>query len=520
MQTSQDINTPAFVPAVLFAVAFVICGLASEQLGSFLQGALDLISNVFGAGFLLFALFLIFLVLAISFSRVGDIRIGGPKAQPIYKRTTWFALALNGCIGTGILFWAMGEPLFHLAQPPAAADVEPFSREAAIFAVSQTMIHWTMAQYCMYAFCGLVIALLCYNRKKELSITAFLQDSLSPRCYAAARNSIHAINVCCIAGAVSCSMGVGLMQMASGLEYLQVVPANSTTWLWIDAALGLVFITSSLLGIKAGLAWISRICTLIFFFLMGYVLLFGPTVFIMDMGVTSVGQYLNRFVEQSLILPTMTVGETWSRDWNIQFIASFFVYAPILGLFLARLGKGRTVREFIWMNVFAPTVFCIAWIAIWAGFTMYLQWTGEFDVWKFVGEHGMESTIFTLLSRLPGGHVLILVFAVAVFFSLATMCDAICGTMAALSTKRCRITDEAPRHLKVFWGFGLTLTSYVLISSGGLVAVRSLFTIIGIPTAILLFLYVGYVLTRWNTLFVPGPWVRAAKKVDITKRGG
>lgn len=512
MKRNPDINTPAFIPAVLFAVAFIVCGLASEQLGPFLQESLNFISDTCGAGFLLFALLLIFLTIAVGVSRAGDIRIGGPNAKPEYSRITWFALALNGCIGTGILFWAMGEPIFHFVQPPAGADAQPFSREAALFAVSQTMIHWTAAQYCMYAFCGLVIALLSYNRKKELSISSFLQDSMSPRSYLVARDSIHAVNVCCIAGAASCSMGVGLMQMASGLEYLQIVPASPSTWLWIDAALGLVFVTSSLMGIKAGLSWISRICTIIFCFLMGYVLVFGPTTFIMDLGVSSFGRYLNRFIEQSLILPTMTPGATWSRDWNIQFIASFFVYAPILGLFLARLGKGRTVREFIVMNVVAPSVFCIIWIAIWAGFSLYLQWSGEFDVWAFVGEHGMESTIFTLLSRLPAGNWLILVFAAAVFFSLATMCDAICGTMATLSTKECRISDEPPRHLKVFWGFGLTLTSYVLISSGGLVSVRSLFTIIGIPTALLLVLYVVYSLTHWNALFGPFTSKRAGQR--------
>ena len=196
----------------------------------------------------------------------------------------------------------------------------------------------------------------------------------------------------------------------------------------------------------------------------------------------------------------MTPGETWSRDWNIQFTASFFVYAPVLGLFLARLARGRTVREFVWMNIVAPSVFCILWIAVWAGMTIEAQWTGALDIWKYVNERGMESTIFSLFTLLPASRFLTVIFCCAVFFSLATMCDAITGTMAILSSKNLTVEDHPPRSLKIFWGCAIAASAYILIASGGIVSVRSLFAIIGIPTATLLILYLWFLLAQRTRL--------------------
>lgn len=501
-QQKTEVRWGALVPACAITAGFIALGFTSEEtLGDSLRTALEWVSSYFGAFFLLFSLLIILVTLGISFTRFGDIRLGGEDARPDFSRTTWFVVALNGCIGTGILFWAMGEPIFHFAMPPAGAQAAPFSREAAIFAVSQTMIHWTVGQYAMYSLSGLVIGILAYNFGRHLSITSFLNGLLPPKLYRFVATIIHATSLCCIAGAVSCSLGVGLLQIASGLEHLELFNSSASSWLLIDLVLGGVFLTSSLLGIHRGLSWISRICTAIFIFLMLWVLALGPTRFIADLGVSSFGMFLNDFIEHSLILPVMVPGETWSRDWNIQFTASFFVYATVLGLFLARLARGRTVREFIWMNIVAPSAFCILWIAVWAGMAIETQWSGALDIWAYVNEHGMESTIFSLFTLLPGSRFLTIIFCCAVFFSLATMCDAITGTMAICSSKNLSVDDHPPRSLKIFWGCAITTSAYILIVSGGIVSVRSLFSIIGIPTATLLMLYMWFLLTRSTRLF-------------------
>lgn len=502
LSTNRSVSLAVALPTIVATIMFLAVGTGdSEKLGAFLAQALTFIAEICGPWFLLSGLVIIAVVAYVCYSRIGDIRFGGPEAKPIYSVGTWFVLALNGCIGTGILFWAMGEPIFHFAQPPAGAQVEPFSREAAIFAVSQTMIHWTIAQYAMYTVAGLVIGICAYNQRRKLSLVSYLEGRVSHRSYVFWRTVINAICLCCVLGAVSCSTGVGLMQIASGLEHIGWIQSSKAVWIMVDTLLMIVFITSCVLGIKKGLSHISRICTSIFTLLLVWVLLFGPTGFILNLGVESIGMFINHFVEHSVILPTMTDGETWSRDWTIQFWASFFVYAPILGLFLARLARGRTVRQFIWINIVAPSLFCIAWIAIFASTALYLQTSGQFDIWKHVQESGFESTIFTIIRGMPGGSVLIVVFIVAVFFSLATLCDAITSTMAILSTKALTVADEPPASLKIFWGSIVGAVSFVLISSGGMHSVRSLFAIIGVPTAAVVLWYTYLVVFRHNELF-------------------
>lgn len=341
----KQINFRTLLPALTFTLGFIIVGAAgTERLASSLEWLLAFLSDNFGAFLLLFGLSILFIVIGLTFTRVGDLRLGGTNAKPDFSYSTWFAIALNGCIGTGILFWAMGEPIFHMAKPPAAASAGPFTREAAIFAVAQTFTHWTLVQYGLYTFCAVVVGILAWNFHRALGITTFLEEFVSPRVYLIIKDFTHTACICCIAGAVSCSMGVGIMQISSGLGFLNIIDPSPMVWFVIVSMLAFVYTISALLGIKRGLNILSKICTAIFASLMIYAVVVGPTQFIMNLSVTAFGDYLNNFVEHSLILPTLAPGETWSRDWDVQFTASFFVYAPILGLFLARLGKGRTIR--------------------------------------------------------------------------------------------------------------------------------------------------------------------------------
>ncbi len=224
---SSRLNPIVFWPGFIIAIGFILLGVSNQEaFGKFLGAALDWISVTFGWFYLLFSLFIIVFIFIIAFSKIGNIKFGGPDAKPEYTMWQWFSMALCGGIGTGILFWAMGEPIFHMATPPVAAGAEPFSREAGIFAVSQTILHWTLAQYAMYSLCGVAIGLMAYNRKKALSVSSVL-DPLLPEAYKKpVKNFINTAALFCIAGAVSCSMAAGLMQIGSGLDYIFGIPAN------------------------------------------------------------------------------------------------------------------------------------------------------------------------------------------------------------------------------------------------------------------------------------------------------
>lgn len=486
----KQINFRTLLPALTFTLGFIIVGAAgTERLASSLEWLLAFLSDNFGAFLLLFGLSILFIVIGLTFTRVGDLRLGGTNAKPDFSYSTWFAIALNGCIGTGILFWAMGEPIFHMAAPPAAAGAQPFTREAGLFAISQTMLHWTIAQYAMYSLCAVGVALMAYNRRRTISVSSIFEPYLSSSVYGVVKTVVPMVSLFCIVGALACSMAVGLMQINSGLNFFFGLPIDGVTVFAIAAIMVTVYVVSCLTGIKKGMRVLSSFCTIVFIGLMVYVLCLGPTRFIVDAGTESLGVFFNRFFEHSVILPTMAENETWSKSWIIMFMASFFVYAPIIGLFLARLGKGRTVREFIFMNIGAPTLFCIVWIAIWGGTTVWLQYTGIMDVWQSVNEKGLEVTIFTILSTLPFAKILAAFFIIAVFFSFSTMADSITGTMATLSTKNLSVDDEAPRWLKIIWGVSFGVIGYLLVATGGVDSVRGMFTIVGLPISFIVLAY-------------------------------
>ena len=485
------INPGVFWPSFVIAVTFISLGVTNQEtFGKFLTNALDVISVNFGWFYLLFSVFVIVFMIILAFTRLGNIRFGGPDAKPEYTIYQWFTMALCGGIGTGILFWAMGEPIFHMAGPPAGLYAEPFSRKAGIFAVSQTIIHWTFAQYALYSACGVAIGLMAYNRKKALSVTNIIEPFIPPRYKKPTKTFIGAACLFCIVGAVSCSMAAGLMQIGAGLEFLYSIPAKPITWFIISASIIAMYIISAVSGIKKGMRILSSFCTRVFIFMLLFVLVAGPTVFILNIGTEAIGDMIDNLFTRSLILPTMAETDTWPKDWIIQFMASFFVYAPIIGLFLTRLARGRTVRQFILMNIFAPSIFCAAWISIWGGAAVYFQHTGIFNVWEAVNTTGMESTIFTLLNNLPGGYVLSFVFIVAVFASFTTLADPMASTMATLSTKGLLVEEEAPKYLKIIWGCAFGLIAFLLVASNGANAVRGLFSIVGLPMAILILILV------------------------------
>jgi len=487
----SKINPFAFWPSFIIATGFILLGVTNQEIfKNFLSDALNWISVSFGWFYLLFSLAIILFVFCIAFTKIGDIRFGGADAKPEYTLWQWFSMALCGGIGTGILFWAMGEPIYHMAAPPVAIGAEPFTRNAGIFAVSQAMLHWTFAQYAMYSLCGVAIGLMAYNRCKPLSVSSVLDPFLPAQYKKPVKTFVNAACLFCIVGAVSCSMAAGLMQIGSGLDILFGIPANEISWFMIAAIIIGIYILSSLSGMKKGLRYLSSFCTTVFLCMLVLVLILGPTLFILNIGTEAIGNLINNFFTHSLILPTMTDGDTWPKDWIIQFMASFFVYAPLIGLFLTRLAKGRTVRQFILMNIFAPSLFCIIWISVWGGSAVFFQFTGQFDVWNSVNSNGIASTIFALLSNIPMGGVISIVFVVAVFASFTTLADPMASTMATLSTKGLLVSDEAPGFLKITWGCTFGFIAYLLVASNGADAVRGLFSIVGLPMAIMMIFYV------------------------------
>lgn len=480
---SKKINKVALIPALIVLAVLIGFGVfATEALGTTLTTVLYWMANNFGWFFCLFTVIVIVLTFVLAFSKIGNVKIGGPDATPDYKTWNWITMSLCGGIGTGLLFWAMGEPMYHFMTPPVAAGVEAGSRGAAIFSISQTMWQWSIPQYCLYTICAVAFALTAYNAKKPLAFGPVLDSALGKKSKGL-ETFVHGLSIFTMCGAVACSMGVGLMQIGAGLANLLGLTPGPGVWLVEAAIITAVFTLSCVSGIGNGLKKMSSFTTIAFIGILLWVVVFGPSGFCAKLGVEAIAHLADNPIWHTSILNTMAEADSWAADWEIQYWASFIVYAPIIGMFLSRMAKGRTLRQFILVNVLAPSIFCMVWIAVFGGVALDMQVSGKFDIWNAVGTNGMESTIFYILGSFPLGKVLIVVFLVAICTSFSTLADPMAAACATMSVEGLSVNDEAPKAIKIVIGVIMGVVAYLLVASGGIGSVKGMWVIIGFPIA-------------------------------------
>ena len=406
------INKLAFWPAVIALVVFVIAGIVNTQaVGNAMTKILSVIANYFGAYINILSLVFLILAAVIIIGKYGDVIIGGKDAKPDYSMPTWCAMSICSGIGTGLLFWAIGEPIFHYMQTPTAIG-QAQTRTAGIFAVAQAMWDWSFIQYAMYAVCGAAFAVLCFNKGKSLSISSIV-ECVTNKKIPWLNTLVTCLVIFCLMGATANSMGVGLMQIGAGLE----------------------------------------------------------TVF-------GIAQLMN----------AMAPKDTWFSEWSVMYWNSFIMYAPIIGMFLARMGKGRTIRTFMLVQVLVPSVFCIIWIGIFGGQTIFLQTSGTLDVWNAVQTSGMQATVFQILGSLPGSKIITVLFLCTITLSFCTLADPMASVASTLSVDGLSADDEPPKKQKVLVGIILAAVACTLVISGGTTAIKGMINLNGLLQSVVMIL--------------------------------
>ncbi|MEZ9542692.1 BCCT family transporter [Vibrio sp. 10N.286.48.C11] len=483
-----QLNLFAFWPAFIILASFILTGaFFTKPLGAFLDNVLYYFADHLGWYFSLIALACPILAIAFVIGKYGDIRIGGDKAKPKFNMFSWCAITICGGIGTGLLFWAMGEPIYHFATPPVAAGVEPFTREAAIFAVSQAMWNWTFIQYSMYTLCAVGFALVTFNRKKSLSFGSLIEVVFGKR-IPWLETLVHVLVIFCLCAAVANSMGVGLLQIGAGLEAAFGIEQSPFIWLVTAILIGVFFIISCVSGLSNGLKRVASVTIYIFLALLAYVLVFGDTMFIGKISAEAIGSLMDTWAQKTVTQNTMAPEDSWYANWIFQFWAQFLVYAPVIGMFLSRMAYGRTVRQFVLVNVLVPSLFCILWIGVFGGMTVSLQINEVIDVWGTVNESGMQSTVFQILGSLPMGSIVTLVFLITICFSFCTLADPMASVLATLSVKNLNFDEEPPRNIKIIMGVIITVAAYILVASGGMSSIKGVYAIIGLILSVVVFM--------------------------------
>ena len=419
-----------------------------------------------------------------AFSKYGKIRIGGPDALPEFGDLSWYAMLLSAGIGIGLMFWSVGEPMYHFTNPSPMFGVEPESVGAAKAAFGVTFTHWGFQAWAVYAIMALALAFFAYNRGLPLTLRSVFYPVLGERIYGFWGNLVDILSVIATLFGLATSLGLGVKQVSSGFNYLFGTPTD-TWFLVVLIAIITGFATISVVaGLDGGVKRLSEWNLYMAGLFLLFVLIVGPTAYILGTFVQSTGYYFQIFPEITLWGETFsqTIDETtWSLSWTIFYWGWWLSWSPFVGMFIARISKGRTIRQFILGVMILPTLVTFFWMSAFGGTAMYLQTTGVRDIAAAVNAD-VSTAMFELLAALPFGPISSFIAVMLVIIFFVTSSDS--GSLVVDHlTSGGKLDSPVPQ--RVFWATMEGLVAAVLLIGGGLGALQTAAISSGLPLAII-----------------------------------
>lgn len=473
MNTSsrKRLNASVFIPAFAIILFAVIVGLVDNAaLVSVAKKIFYFSLSDFAWLYQLLAFSALAVTAYIFCSKAGDIRLGGAHAKPAFSMASTFAMALTGGIATGVVTYSVNEPIIYLGNVYGEIGNQSFaagSAEAAVFALARSFHNWSFIPYAMYSVVGLMIGYMHYNRKQAFSITSALAPVIGRHGERPlVKALINVVAVLAIALGLASSLGAGLALIGSGIESQYGIRSTPTTWLVLTLIISTVFIASALSGLKRGIQFLSSVNAYIFYAFVIVLLIIGPISYIFSLSTTAFGYWLSNFFLWSFDTKE-SGGEALVTWWTMYDWSIWIAYAPLMGLFLARISYGRTLREFLIINWVLPSVFGIVWFAIWGGSAIKWQMDGTLDLVRTVTENGAVSGLWGFLQNLPLAAILVPLAIFTLIISFATAADSMTSTIASICTHDMRADEESPKRQKVIWGLSIGAIAYIMVAFGG-----------------------------------------------------
>ncbi|WP_179276322.1 BCCT family transporter [Rhodococcus sp. 06-235-1A] len=478
---------PVFVPAsivifVMIAFSVIYAGTAADafdNLNNAITSGVGWWYILATTGFVLFALYC-------GLSKVGNIRLGRDDEKPEFGVLSWFAMLFSAGMGIGLVFYGVAEPLSHYVTPPEAGGVPGSTDPAARQAMELTLFHWGLHAWAIYVVVGLGLAYMTYRKGRPLSVRWLLEPLLGRKRIEGGIG--HAIDAVAIIGTlfgVATSLGFGVQQISAGLEYLGWVDTNNWVTVIIIAGVTGLATFSVVSGVSRGLKWLSNINMGMAAALAVFVLIAGPSLFLMQSWVQNLGGYIQALPE--LMLRTSPFSDDgWTGDWTIFYWGWWMSWAPFVGMFIARISRGRTIREFVFGVLLAPTIIGSLWFTIFgdAGILRQRE-NGDLLV---DGAVDTNTSLFQLLDTLPLATISSVLAIFVIVFFFVTSSDSGSLVIDILSTGG---DLEPPKITRVYWSIleGVAATVLLLIGgTGSLTALQTMSIATAVPFSIILVL--------------------------------
>ena len=467
-----------FGTAAGVTVAFVVVGaVMPNRLRHGAETILGGIISGFGWAFVAGATGFVVLALWLALSRFGRIRLGKDDERPEFSRRSWIAMMFSAGMGIGLMFYGVTEPISHYLTPPVAG-VEPGTAAAARQAMNYTLFHWGLHPWSIYAVVGLALAYSSYRKGREGGFSAAFVPLLgtSSRGRHGATRAIDVFAIFATIFGSATSLGLGALQINGGLNEVFGVRLSVTVQIIVIATLTLCFVISAVSGVQRGIKWLSNTNMAIAVLLLAFLFVVGPTVFILELIPAVGGNYLTALPQMSFRTGAFGAHE-WLAQWTIFYWAWWMAWTPFVGAFLARISKGRTVREFVMGVVIVPTLVSLVWFSILGGTAIHLQRTGRADI-AAANAESQEKALFAVLEQYPLASVTAVVVVVLVSIFFISGADAASIVMGSLSSSG---AEHPMRRITILWGVLTGAVAAVLLLAGGLEGLQTVTIIAAAP---------------------------------------
>ncbi|MCF6412050.1 glycine betaine uptake BCCT transporter [Pseudalkalibacillus salsuginis] len=470
--------TKVFIISLVISVIFIAWGVlypkglqqATGSIQNFLQVKFGWFYLLSATGFLIFSIYLIF-------SKYGKIKLGKDDDKPDYSLVTWFAMLFSAGMGIGLVFWGVAEPLFHYYDPPSGNGETVESANASL---RYAMFHWGLHPWGIYTVVGLALAYFKFRKGAPGLISAIFRPLLGDRVNGPIGILIDVIAVFATVFGVATSLGFGAAQISGGISYLfEGVANNQVTQLIIIAIVTVLFILSASTGLNKGIKYLSNINIVLALGLMFFLLFAGPTNFIMDVFTQTLGSYVQNLPTMSFRLgPYSETTQDWTQAWTVFYWAWWIAWAPFVGMFIARVSKGRTIREFVLGVLLVPTIFSALWFSVFGGSAVFMDRMEGTGLYSIMTDNGTEIALFALFEQVPLGGIMSIIAILLISTFFITSADSATFVLGMQTTNG---SLNPSNYIKFIWGGVVAASAAILLYSGGLQALQTASIIAAFP---------------------------------------
>jgi glycine betaine transporter len=470
-----------FGVAMGLIMAFALWGvLASENLGSTVGTIFTKVIDNTGWMFVLASTGFVLLAALLAVSRYGRLRLGQDDEEPEFRTISWIAMLFAAGMGIGLVFWGVAEPLFHLADAPLGL-AEGGTPEAARLGLQYSVFHWGLHPWAMYAVMGLALAYAVFRKGRPSLISSALVPLVGEH-RTGVRRAIDTLAIFTTVFGAATSLGLGAMQINSGLASNYGVPRSNAVVLAVIGGLMLLFVLSAVSGVHKGIKLVSNVNVILAGLLAAFVFVLGPTTHILNSITETAGDYVAALPAMGLAAGAWN-GQEWLSGWTLFYWAWWISWTPFVGAFIARISRGRTIRQFVTFVMVIPTLVSLVWFGVLGGTATHLQLTGQADLSQALTDNGAEGALFALLGEFPlaGVSTVLVMLLITLFF--VSSADSASMVLGMLSQ---RGTTTPSRTIVVLWGVSIAAVASALTLAGGLSAMQSATILVATPFVLVL----------------------------------